>query len=120
MNYKNIDFTPEGVKEFRKSLGLSQAEFAEKMGISQPMVSKAENNPDDLTVSYLVRMQQAFDIVSGSKRKVGFFRRIWLRIKWILGLHGAMDRPRHYEGLGYFRPATFEAYVDAYEKGYIE
>ena len=40
----------------RKSLGLSQAQVAEKLGLSQNRISELENQPDTLTVQQLLDM----------------------------------------------------------------
>lgn len=88
--YSLAAFTPENVKAFRISQGMTQKEFADKIGVSQATVSKAENNIKDLRVSYLVKMQQAFDISTSNVKMIDIplLKRWWLRIRWFLGLYG--------------------------------
>lgn len=117
MKYSHIEFTPEGVKEFRKSLGLTQKEFGERIGVSQPTVSIAENDPKGLTVSYAERMMDTFDnwgeqqypIEYMDPKDLPIFKRIRLAIKWIFG-----GEFRTKTG---FRPMTFDAFVTLHERG---
>lgn len=79
--YNMTAFTPEDVRAFRKEKGMTQKEFANKIGVSQPKVSLAERNYEDLTVGYLVKMQKAFDVTKPDTKEIGFLKKIWLRLK---------------------------------------
>lgn len=46
----------DGVKEARESCGMSQAELGKCVGVSQSQISRAESNPDGLTVEMLKRI----------------------------------------------------------------
>ena len=107
--YNLVAFTPENVKAFRKSKGMTQQEFANAIGVSQPMVSKAERSADNLTVGYLVKMQQAFDVAVTAPKFVDlpFYKRIWLRIRWFLGIGTTSE-------ITGVRPVTFESFVGMY------
>lgn len=47
---------------FRKRSGLSQAELARLMGVSQQTVSQLERNPDKATMERLLRAFAAMDV----------------------------------------------------------
>jgi HTH-type transcriptional regulator / antitoxin HipB len=47
---------------FRKRRGLSQAELARLMGVSQQTVSQLERNPDKATMERLLRAFAAMDV----------------------------------------------------------
>lgn len=47
---------------FRKRCGLSQAELARLMGVSQQTVSQLERNPDKATMERLLRAFAAMDV----------------------------------------------------------
>lgn len=48
----------DGVKEARESCGISQAELGKCVGVSQSQISRAESNPDGLTVEMLKRIAE--------------------------------------------------------------
>lgn len=39
------------IRRIRKEKGISQAELAEKSGVSRPTISNLENNPDAITTT---------------------------------------------------------------------
>lgn len=118
MFYGEIEFTPEGVKEFRKSKGLTQGEFGERLGVSQSMVSQAENNPEKLTVSYVSKIDRAFPATIEDIVEVEFvhpedlpiFKRIRLALRWVFGGEFRSKRTG-------VRPLTFGDFVDMHERG---
>lgn len=98
-----IELTPENVKNFRLSKGLSQAEFAEKVGASQATVSKAERSGEALSTKYLVKIRKAYPMKVEQPKfvKPSFWKLCKLRVRYELGL---------YDKAG-IRPMTFDAFV---------
>ena len=97
------DFSPENVKKFRLSKGMSQAAFAKKLGVSQATVSKSERDRDSLNVSYLVKMKAAFPMRVEPPKfvKPKFWKLCKLRFKYEFGLYPKAG----------IRPVTFDAFV---------
>lgn len=52
----------ETLKSFRLSHGLSQQEFAERLGTTQPYVSRIEKSPSNAGVDFMRRLCQVFGI----------------------------------------------------------
>lgn len=80
MIYTKIsDFTSEDIKYFRKEvLGMTQQAFADKIGVSQPMVSMAERDERGITSGFIAKMYRAF---SDTQTTEGF----WSKVKRKLG-----------------------------------
>ena len=57
--------------ELREGIGISQAELARKMGVSQQLVSRIESGSDNLTIETLIKF---FDIL-GVHLKIGVSKR---------------------------------------------
>jgi len=57
----------EKLVEIREQLGLTQADIARKMGVSQQLISRIESGDDNITLTTLVR----FLIIFGIALKVG-------------------------------------------------
>lgn len=57
-------FLGEGasLRKFRMERGLSQLEFAERIGSSQPYVSRVEKNPSSAGIDFMRRLCEAFGI----------------------------------------------------------
>lgn len=111
--YNLSEFTPESVREFREELGLTQTEFGEIIGVSQSTVSQAENDPEKLRVSYMVKVKDAFDMEKQPFKYVDpkdlpFFKRIKLAFKWITGGYYVSAKTG-------FMPKTFDAFVSIHE-----
>ena len=50
------------VQQERRAQGLTQKEFAEKLGVSQSMISQWENGEENFTVATLVRISSALGL----------------------------------------------------------
>ena len=50
------------VQQERRAQGLTQKEFAEKLGVSQSMVSQWENGEENFTVATLVKISSALGL----------------------------------------------------------
>ena len=49
---------PEGLKELRKKLGLSQAELAEKMNVSKSKISRYERGISQPSMPFLLQLSK--------------------------------------------------------------
>lgn len=63
LNLRNIDtkIVSENLKEFRKSKGLTQREFAEKITTSQSNIHKYENNKSLITTIYALEFSKQYN-----------------------------------------------------------
>lgn len=52
----------ERIKNLRKSKGLSQVEFAEKLDLTQGFISKVEKNSAQFTIEHLILVGNIFDV----------------------------------------------------------
>lgn len=61
---KNIPIANIGerVKSLRESKGLSQAQFAEKIGVKQAFISKIESNTASFTVEHIILLKNVFGV----------------------------------------------------------
>ena len=50
------------IQKHRRALGLTQNEFAKKLGVSQAMVSQWENGEENFTAATLVKISSALGI----------------------------------------------------------
>jgi transcriptional regulator with XRE-family HTH domain len=57
-------FIPEKIKKLRKSLGLSQREFSDKIGISRSVLSQIEINKIKASVDLVASISSTFNITS--------------------------------------------------------
>lgn len=54
--------TGERIKILRSSLGLTQKEFAERLGVSQPFIGNVEKGRANLTFDHLVSLWNVFAV----------------------------------------------------------
>lgn len=53
------------LRDLRKSLGLTQAALAEKVGVSQPTIKRLETDESSLTPDWIERLASALDVMPG-------------------------------------------------------
>lgn len=108
--YRVVEFTPENVRMFRQKMGMTQKQFAEKIGFTQPEVSMAERDRRRLSLKYINAMQEAFNLkitkpgfadLKPREKPKGWVL-LWLKARYYLGLYDKSD----------VTPATFEAFLE--------
>jgi transcriptional regulator with XRE-family HTH domain len=57
-----METVASNVRSNRERLGLTQAQLADRMGTKQPVISQLERSKQAPSVTFLVRLANAFDI----------------------------------------------------------
>ena len=55
------------IKRFRNDLNLNQKEFAEKVGLPQPFISRVEKGKDKFPEKHIINLKNIFDVEDFSK-----------------------------------------------------